>query len=186
MVLCGGCGTSGRHVHGRNPYVVNGVRLVRAPAAVHHACNDCNGTFSATGSFPAPRGYRGVLNEHRTGHFTVWAEPRKLIRQWLVGCPDGRVFGRGRISGLATTWTTCPSGSGLDSGHVLLEWSRDNWRYALSPLHSNTPTNRQLLRIICRPAVLRGWVGGGSASAVVDVAAHIIKVRRASHMSVSE
>lgn len=109
-------------------------------------CNGCNGTFSATGSFPAPRGYRGVPNEYRTGHFTIWAEPRSLIRQWLVGCP-GKVLGHIRIRGLSMVWSTCPSGSELDAGHVLLEWSRNRWRYALS-LHSNTPTNRELLRVM--------------------------------------
>lgn len=108
------------------------------------ACADCNGTFSATGSFPAPRGYRGV--EYRTGHFTIWAEPQRLVQQWLVGCPD-KVLGHIRIRRLSMVWTTCPSGSELDAGHVLLEWSRNRWRYALS-LHSNTPTNRQLLRVM--------------------------------------
>src|SRR5947208_8143350 len=113
ILVCGGCGTSGSRSTAANPYVVNGVRLVRAPPPVYRACvvaarrlrsviycptrvprkwgtqmqvcADCNGTFSATGSFPAPRRYVGV--EYRTGHFSFWAEPRRLVRQWLVGCP---------------------------------------------------------------------------------------------------
>jgi len=118
-------------------------------------CAGCNGTFSATGSFPAPRGYVGIPGEYRTGHFTIWAEPHRLIRQWLVGC-NGNPFGHTVIAGLRMTWTTCPSGSELDSGHVLLEWSTGRWLYALS-LHSNTPTNRRLLRIMAAHlALIRG------------------------------
>lgn len=173
ILVCEGCGTSGGRSTATSPPVVNGVRLVRAPAPVHRSCvvaarrlraviycptrvppkwgtqmlvcAGCNGTFSATGSFPAPRGYVGA--EYRTGHFSIWAEPRRLIRQWYVGCPDARVLGRIRVGGLEMAWTTCPSGSELDSGHVLLGWSRNGWRYALS-LHSNTPTNRRLLRVM--------------------------------------
>ena len=49
------------------------------------------------------------------------------------------------------TWVTCPSGSTPDAGHVLLQWSRKRWIYALS-LHGDTPMNR-LLRAIARSIV---------------------------------
>ena len=75
----------------------NTVQLVPAPTALARGCTDaarrlgiavqcptrvprgwsprvcagCNGTFSATGWFPAPRGYVGQPGE-ATGHFTVW------------------------------------------------------------------------------------------------------------------
>lgn len=173
-------GASGTLGHRQSPHVVNGVRLVRAPAEVHRAClrasrrlhaviycptrvppkwgtqmlvcAGCNGTFSATGSFQGPRGYVGAPDSPGWGHFTVWAEPHRLIRQWFVGCPHGRIFGHIRMRGLEMTWSTCPSGSELDSGHVLLEWSKDGWEYALS-LHSNTPTNRQLLRVMAEHVI---------------------------------
>lgn len=43
------------------------------------------------------------------------------------------------------TWVTCPPGSTLDSGHVLLRWRHERWAYAVS-LHADTTTNRRLLR----------------------------------------
>ena len=114
-----------------------------APA---HVCAGCNGTFSATGWFPAPHGYVGQPGEH-TGHFTVWAAPRAKIRQGYVGCPDGTASGTTRVGGHAAVWVVCPSGSSLDAGHVLLRWPRDGWLYAVS-LHTDTAVNRNLLRRI--------------------------------------
>ena len=110
-------------------------------------CNDCNGTFSLTGSFPAPHGYIGPPGEVGSGHFTVWAATSKFIREGYVGCADGRTISRDEIAGRKTTWVVCPAASELDGGHVLVEWSKDGWTYALS-LHTNTATNRSLLRIM--------------------------------------
>ena len=106
-------------------------------------CNGCNGTFSLTGSFSAPPGYMGEPGEVG-GHFTVWAATRRFIRQGFVGCTDGRKLRHARVAGRKTTWIFCPPGSEFDSGHLLVEWSRRRWIYALS-LHRNTPTNRRLL-----------------------------------------
>jgi hypothetical protein len=163
--------------------LLGSIPLVRAPRAVRNACvkaarqlkvgiycptlvpvkwgtqmlvcAGCNGTFSATGDFPAPRDYLGPPDESRAGHFTIWAATASLIQQLFVGCTDGRISGRSRIAGLGMTWIDCPPGSELDSGHILLEWSRGSWIYGLS-LHRDTPTNRRLLRVI---------------------AAHVVKVR---------
>jgi hypothetical protein len=100
-----------------------------------------------TGSFyPVPRGYIGEPGEGG-GHFTIWASPPRLIRDGYVGCTDGRILRHLPIAGLQMTSIYCPPGSELDSGHVLLEWSSEGWVYALS-LHSNTTTNRRLLRLI--------------------------------------
>jgi hypothetical protein len=110
-------------------------------------CIDCNGTFSITGGFTAPRNYLGMVRG--SGHFTVWAATPALIRQGYVGCTDGRPSGRARLAGLQMRWIDCPQGSGLDGGHILLQWSHGGWRYALS-MHSDTSTNRQLLRMIAR------------------------------------
>jgi hypothetical protein len=110
-------------------------------------CAGCNGTFSATGVFPAPRDYVGSPEDFHAGHFTVWAATPSLIQQGYVGCTDGRISGRSHFAGLGMTWIVCPPGSELDSGHVLLEWSRGGWIYGLS-LHSATATNRRLLRVI--------------------------------------
>lgn len=105
-----------------------------------------NGIFSGSGWFLAPRGYVGQPGKP-TGHFTVWAAPPAKIREGYVGCPDGRRSGGAHVRTATMEWVTCPSGSTLDSDHVLLQWSRRHWRYALS-LHSDTPTNRGLLRAI--------------------------------------
>ncbi len=107
-------------------------------------CIACNGTFSITGEFPAPKSYIGVPGDS-AGHFTVWASPPKLIRKGYVGCTTGKTFGHVIIARLHMQWVNCPAGSTLDSGHVLLEWSQDTWVYVLS-LHSDTRTNRKLLR----------------------------------------
>ena len=114
-----------------------------APA---HLCAGCNGTFSATGWFRAPRGYVGQPGE-RTGHFTVWAARPAQVRQGYVGCVDGTMAGRVRVGGHAALWVVCPPGSTLDAGHVLLRWSRREWLYAVS-LHADTAVNRSLLRRI--------------------------------------
>ena len=106
-------------------------------------CAGCNGTFSATGWFPAPRAYVGQPGE-ATGHFTVWAAPPRRIQQGYVGCVRGRALQRTRVRGVTMTFVTCPPGSSLDSGHVLLRWSREGWLRALS-LHGNTRLNRLLL-----------------------------------------
>jgi len=110
-------------------------------------CVGCNGTFSITGGFTAPRSYLGMVRGY--GHFTVWAARPKFVRQGYVGCTDGRPSGQTRIGVLQMRWMDCPQGSGLDGGHILLQWSHGGWLYALS-MHSDTSTNRQLLRIMAR------------------------------------
>jgi hypothetical protein len=115
-------------------------------------CNGCNGTFSLTGSFPAPHGYVGPPGEVGVGHSTVWAATMKFIREGYVGCTDGRTIRHEKVAGRDTTWIFCPPGSELDSGHVLVEWSRRGWIYALS-LHSNTSTNRRLLQIMAEHVI---------------------------------
>jgi hypothetical protein len=109
-------------------------------------CAGCNGTFSATGWFPAPPTYRGQPGEH-TGHFTVWAASPQKVRRGFVGCLNGK---RGRpihIEDRSFAWVTCPPGSTLDAAHVLLQWSHAGWLYAIS-LHADTTVNRDLLRRI--------------------------------------
>ena len=109
-------------------------------------CAGCNGTFSATGWFPAPRGYVGQPGES-TGHFTVWAAPPAKIRQGYVGCLNGTRSRSTRVGGHTAVWVVCPPGSTLDGGHILLRWSQNGWLYAVS-LHTDTAVNRNLLRRI--------------------------------------
>jgi hypothetical protein len=125
----------------------------RVPAGwLPRICAGCNGTFSATGWFPAPKGYVGQPGE-RTGHLNVWAAPPRLIREGYVGCANGTRSGaRLRIAHLSMAWIICPRGSTLDSGHIVLQWSRGGWIYGLS-LHSDTSTNRAILRTIARSLV---------------------------------
>jgi hypothetical protein len=111
-------------------------------------CVGCNGTFSATGWFPAPTGYVGTPGEP-TGHFTVWAARPRFIRDGYVGCTNGKKLGRLLTAHLRMTWLRCPAGSSLDSGHILLQWTSSSWVYALS-LHTDSSTNRRLLRMIAR------------------------------------
>lgn len=117
-------------------------------------CAGCNGTFSATGSFEGKRTYLGVPGSPGWGHFTVWAATRRLIREGFVGCTDGRNLFSSSSNHLKLSWIYCPPGSELDSGHVLVEWARGRWIYALS-LHSNTPVNRRLLQAMAGRVV---WV----------------------------
>jgi hypothetical protein len=51
-------------------------------------CIDCNGTFSITGGFTAPRNYVGMVRG--SGHFTVWAATPGVDSaglRWLHGWP---------------------------------------------------------------------------------------------------
>lgn len=174
MLGAAGCGNAGGSAQG-GPLVVDGVRLMRAPPQVHRAClraarrlhvviycptlvppkwgtrmqvcAGCNGTFSSTGSFHGPHGYVGTRDSPGWGHFTMWAAPHRLINQGYVGCTDGKRLSQETIDGRRTRLISCPAGSELDSGHVLVEWSDQGWIYALS-LHGNTPTNRRLLRVM--------------------------------------
>jgi hypothetical protein len=116
-------------------------------------CAGCHGLrlFSATGWFPAPRGYVGQPGEP-TGHLNLWAASRRLFRLGYVGCPDVVKSWKRRIAGRSTTWLVCPQGSTLDSGHVVVQWSAPGWVYGLT-LHSNTTTNRRLLAAIARHLV---------------------------------
>jgi hypothetical protein len=147
------------------------VRLEKAPTSIHAVCKKavsrlhypvicprsvprgwseldcagCNGTFSITGWFRGPRGYKGVPDEPEWGHMTVWAARRAGIEGLYVGCPDGRAVGTLRLrGGRHAQWIRCPIGSELDSGHVVLQWEVHGVHYGVSA-HTDDATNRQLI-----------------------------------------
>lgn len=144
IALRRGCASAARRLE----VVIYCPTRVPAKWSPPYICAGCHSLrlFTATGWFPAPRAYVGQPGEP-TGHLNVWAASSRMVRLGYVGCPGRTASGLLRIAGLRATWIVCPEGSTFDSGHVVLQWSRNGWTYGLS-LHSNTATNRRLLRMI--------------------------------------
>jgi len=109
-------------------------------------CTPCRGIFVLEGGFPGPPGYVGLETDKGRGHLNVWAVPFRSFgpgKPGYEGCPEGVVDGSESVQEATALWITCPTGSGLDSGHIILQWLSHGVFYAVS-LHGQTDLNRRL------------------------------------------
>jgi hypothetical protein len=114
------------------------------------ACAPCHGYFGLTFYFTGPPGYVGVPSSEAgqpgSGHLNVWAIPIALNsgpNGGLVGCAGSKI-GRARAFGHPAVWMVCPTGSEIDSGHVVLGWRSRGIAFGVS-LHGDTALNRRLV-----------------------------------------
>jgi hypothetical protein len=97
------------------------------------------------GGFSGPVGYEGI-GTGPTGHLWVMsARPERAPDS--QSCSEPTPAGRTMVRGAPARWLTCPEGSELNSGHVVLVWIEDEVSYAIS-LHGANPTNRRLARLL--------------------------------------
>lgn len=107
----------------------------------------CLGQFSMTAYFPGPPGYVG--DAPRSGHMNVWAIPLGRLTDAGLGCPGAPRAGHVFVAGAKATWFVCPSGSSLDSGHLLLQWVTSRIAYGVSA-HGHSVTNRRLVLYVAQ------------------------------------
>lgn len=109
-------------------------------------CSPCDGMYVLSGYFVndgfSSESGRGV------GHINIWASPPHGIEELFVGCRDGDDLGEETVRGNDGRWITCPTGSAIDSGHLLFEFSEDEITYAASLRGGNTELNRAVLRFL--------------------------------------
>ena len=104
------------------------------------------GRFVLEGDFTGPLGYVGAGNG--AGH--LWFLAATPRNRDLIECGGAEpLSGRVSILERRATWLECPPGSELNSGHVLLEWRRENVVYVVS-VHGVTPLNRRLTVALAR------------------------------------
>lgn len=103
-----------------------------------------HGLFVLEGSFNGPPGYAGA--EGRGGHLWFFGALPSNARE-IECCGGRRVAASVSVRGHRASWLEYPSGSTLNSGHVLLEWRESGVVYAVS-LHGHSLLNRQLDRIL--------------------------------------
>ena len=84
----------------------------------------------------APGGYD--LPHHM---FVMAAEPR--LSRYVTSCTGGRPSGRTVVHGLRARWITCPEGSEMNSGHVVLAWVQGGIDYAVT-IHGDFPLTRMI------------------------------------------
>ena len=94
--------------------------------------------FDAPSTYPrtAPGGYD--LPHHM---FVMAAEPR--LSRYVTSCTGGRPSGRTVVHGLRARWITCPEGSEMNSGHVVLAWVQGGIDYAVT-IHGDFPLTRMI------------------------------------------
>jgi hypothetical protein len=99
-----------------------------------------HGFFVLEGNFNGPPGYVGV--EGRGGH--LWFFAALALRAGAFLCCGARKTSASfAVRGHRASWLVYPSGSELNSGHVVLEWREGGIVYAVS-LHGHSELNRRL------------------------------------------
>ncbi len=151
---------------------IDGVYLIAAPAGVHAYCKRAaqrfkrtilcprllpasltpgtcegpgcffRGRFIIDGNFPAPSNYVGL--GRGGGHLSIWSGPAVLLREGDLGCPWARARTPVTFSGRRAEWIACPTGSAVNSGHVILQWQQQGVVTGVS-LHGHTALNKRLV-----------------------------------------
>jgi hypothetical protein len=95
-------------------------------------------------SFSTPPGSVGIPGQTGNHLFVMESTDGRERQVEFLTCADGRASGDTTVRRAVARWIVCPeSGSGLNSGHVMLVWVEDGIRYAVS-LHSDTDLNRKI------------------------------------------
>jgi hypothetical protein len=83
--------------------------------------------------------------------FIVGVKEDSRLAPFRSGCAGRESTESGpQLDGSATTWVQCPDDAGgMNSGHVLLRWTKGNVIYAVS-LHGHTGVNREVELAIAR------------------------------------
>lgn len=82
--------------------------------------------------------------------YVVGVRETSRLAPYRTGCIGPEVTQAGpELSGTTSTWVECPDGTAMNSGHVLLRWSRDAVVYAVS-LHGHNTVNRSVELAIAR------------------------------------
>jgi len=89
---------------------------------------------------------------HHSGHFWILAA-RRVNAPDTQSCTGARAGGTVQVRGHRGQWITCPQGSELNSGHVILVWMQKGVRYGVS-LHGDTELNRRLALAIAEHLAL--------------------------------
>jgi hypothetical protein len=80
----------------------------------------------------------------------IWAMPATERRIFGGDCPGTRPApGTLRVQGHVARFVDCPSGSGLDGGHVVLEWRAGAIAYGVSA-HGHSEINRRLVLFVAQ------------------------------------
>jgi len=111
-------------------------------------CGPCGGQtkFTISVEFVGPSNYAGTGPYGGEGHL-VFAGGRKLAG---IGCFGARVrHSLVSIEGHRSDWVVCPTGSELNSGHVMLRWRGRRSAFAVS-IHGDTRANRSLAVALAR------------------------------------
>lgn len=109
-------------------------------------CSPCNGMFILSGYFAAAE--FSSESGKGAGHLSIWASPPEGTEELFVGCPRGEQLGTADVDGRRARWTACPSGSAIDSGHLLLEWTEGEITYAVSLHGEDSELNRAVLQFV--------------------------------------
>lgn len=82
--------------------------------------------------------------------FVVGVKEDSHLAPVRTGCIGPETTDPGpKLDGKPTTWVECPEGSAMNSGHVLLRWTRGGVIYGVS-LHGHNGVNRQVELAIAR------------------------------------
>ena len=73
--------------------------------------------------------------------FVMAALPR--FSSYITSCSGARPSGRLRLNGRPARWITCPDGSEMNSGHVVLAWVQGGIDYAVT-IHGDFPLTRMI------------------------------------------
>jgi hypothetical protein len=104
-------------------------------------------------TFSGPPGYVGIPGQNGNHLFVLESRAGNESEVEFLTCSDGRTASGATVTGTAARWVTCPAnGSGMNSGHVMLVWTLEGIRYAVS-LHADTDLNRKIAMAVAERLV---------------------------------
>ena len=112
--------------------------------------------FLNDGGFLVPPGYLGVAKQAQ-GHLVIMAAPRRpddpRPPSDRLGCYADHPVATATVHGTRAVLLRCPTGSALNSGHILVRWSQRGIDMAVS-LHGWSELNLRLVLLLAAHAHL--------------------------------